>query len=305
MTNSVLGPTVTQVESRRANIHQMLQKILQLAPTCQSQLFPILQDHFPHKRFEVTVQTEYISQLLRICEYVPIIQYQVLDLIVGKCLELDVEIVIEDSGDVKILQEQNGEDDDMFLFDDIASTSNKVTTFQPNPRRALSDGTQRIPHDVIDVADKLDAMLMILIQYIDSKTDSVKSPMSSTTIPFSFTPQSLDVNITEQISPSNSSSVADQLFSQLLSIFEHRVLSTHKSKFVQFLIFHLVSKRSSYADCFVDRLLEIFLDETCSPIRRQSAVLYLSSFVSRALFLSVDRTRYEIYASHQSGNNVV
>ena len=41
------------------------------------------------------------------------IQERILDLIISKCLEIDVEIVIEDSGEVKIEEENHGDINDV------------------------------------------------------------------------------------------------------------------------------------------------------------------------------------------------
>src|SRR5690349_3309420 len=90
------------LDDRRSCIHAALKEILQQVPTGQSILFPILSSSFPHKRFNRKVQTEYVAQLLTICDYFPLIQSKIIELIISKSLEMDVEIVIEDSGDVRI-----------------------------------------------------------------------------------------------------------------------------------------------------------------------------------------------------------
>ena len=68
-------------------------------------IFLVLESHFPHKRFSQKNLTDYVTHLLHICKYFPIIQSRIIDLIVSQSLEIDVEIVIEDSGEVKISQE--------------------------------------------------------------------------------------------------------------------------------------------------------------------------------------------------------
>jgi RNA polymerase I-specific transcription initiation factor RRN3 len=79
-----------------------------------------------------------------------------------------------------------------------------------------------------------------------------------------------------------------RIFQQILGIFEERVLSTHKSKFVQFLVMFIGSRDIRFAEAFSNRLLRIFVDETGAMIKRQSALMYLASFLARARFLSVD-----------------
>ena len=93
-----IASTSTAIEIRRNNIHNTIKYILKLIPLAQTQIFSVISDHFPHKRFDITIQTEYVSQILYICEYIPSIQLSVLDLILTKSLELDVEIIIEETG---------------------------------------------------------------------------------------------------------------------------------------------------------------------------------------------------------------
>ena len=61
-------------------------------------------------------------------EYLPVLQYKILELIITKSLEIDVEILIEDNGEVKfqktenaeanLLEEDNDDDEVQFALDD-------------------------------------------------------------------------------------------------------------------------------------------------------------------------------------------
>lgn len=77
----------------------------------------------------------------------------------------------------------------------------------------------------------------------------------------------------------------DRLFQQLVHIFEERILSTHKSKFVQFIIFYISGKLPRLGPHYATHLLKIFLNESAPAIKRQSAVLYLASYISRAIYI--------------------
>lgn len=59
----------------------------------------------------------------------------------------------------------------------------------------------------------------------------------------------------------------------------------HKSKFVQFLLFHLAARDFRFAQVFPKLLLTIFFDERNTFLKRQSAVVYLGSYLARATFL--------------------
>ncbi len=54
--------------------------------------------------------TDFVTQLLRVCMYRPSLQLRMLDIIIVRCLEIDVEIVIEETGSVRILEGPKKED---------------------------------------------------------------------------------------------------------------------------------------------------------------------------------------------------
>eukprot|EP01038_Epipyxis_sp_PR26KG_P004481 gene4481-6332_t len=249
--------------SRHKCIHHAIQNIILSAPTGQTALFPILLDTFPHKRFSRNVQTEYISQLLLICDYVPLLQQKILDLIISKCLEIDVEIVIEESGDVRIQLDDdnyNEDNDDQMLFQ--FDTQDKPVNHDNNNKNSNSkflkfnDSSSRIPLEVVEMADKLDSMLYLVVKYIDSQHEK-------------------------------GSEQANRIFQQLIDIFYNRILQTYKSKFVQFCIFSLTMKNHNYCEIFSKNLLDIGLSHKNSNNKRLCAIMYLASFLSRANFLDV------------------
>ncbi len=266
------------MKDRRHYIHLAIQAIMVQVPTGQSVLFPILAANFPHKRFSRNVQTEYVSQLLRICEYFPIIQSKVLDLIVSRCLEMDVEIVIEDSGDVRIHEEYEGEveDDEDLVGGVFAFDEEKGATTLPrggagpvgsgnlnhNRNKHINENNiaPRIPLEVAEMADKLDSMLVLLVAHMDSEM-------------------------------ARSEEHKERLMQQLSAIFEIRILSTHKSKFVQYCVFYVAARSAQFAQNFAHKLLLIALDSKVASINRQSAVMYLASYLSRANFLSNELVR--------------
>jgi RNA polymerase I-specific transcription initiation factor RRN3 len=241
-------------------------------PTGQPELFPVIADAFPHKRFPQNVQCEFVSQALKICEYVPYLQQRILDLIVSKCLEIDVEIVIEDTGEVKIQEEYTGEsEEDVFGLGptpDISPTTGsgsgsgsddpsgvRCRVLKTGTQRVYSEDARRIPEEVAESADKLDGMLVLVVDFITKDIEKGGNEI-------------------------------DRLGMQLVQVFEDRILLTHRSKFVQFLLFYLAGKSSSFGEAFAMALLRIFLDESVAHLRRQSSILYLASYLARAKFLS-------------------
>lgn len=228
---------------------------------------------------------EYATQLLQICQYEPMLQSKVLELIVAKCLEMDVEIVIEESGEVRIDPDslEDGDLDFADAFSDMGGSyshghshnhsrshsrnnNNHNVNLSTAKRKQLTEATPtRIPAEVSEMADKLDSVLVLLVQFCE-----------------------------EQIS--QSSGTRDRLLQQLLTIFESTIMCIHKSKFVQFVVFFAASLHSAFAQAVAEKLLFITLDEKTSSSQRQSAVMYLSSYLSRATFLGVDFIRLVFYA---------
>ena len=232
---------------------------------------------------------EYVAQLLTICEYLPHHQPKILDLIIKRCIEIDVDIVIEDSGVVQLRSEENEEESEgdiakdtnrcsadafdesmmvrtspaaaagIFSFEDDdedAGATSRVPSPPRDPLSVPSEGTSggpRISADaaVAAMADRLDGMLEALLSFISRQMDR------------------------------SSDAAKDKLFLQLLAVFEYRALPTHKSKFVQFVMFYSCSRDWKYADAFARRLLELFLEHELPDSRRQSAVMYLASFLCR------------------------
>jgi hypothetical protein len=166
----------------------------------------------------VLIQTEYISQLLTLCLHFPSLQLKIFDVIVAKCLEVDVEIVIEEGGDVLICKDEEAaglfddaddDDDGMFALDDnqdphAHAQGGRAATL---PRGGLGSALKvHIRDDVTEMADKLDSMLCVVLKFVLTHI---------------------------------STSTQDKIFTQFFNIFESRILSTYKSKFVQYIIFIL------------------------------------------------------------------
>eukprot|EP01034_Spumella_vulgaris_P034798 gene34797-42918_t len=257
LTTTLASETVDEsLSERRRYIHLAMKAIMVQVPTGHSVLFPILSTTFPHKRFSRNVQTDYVSQLLVICEYYPMIQPKILELIVHKCMEMDVEIVIEDSGDVRIHDEYEGEDDDdndffnggmsstaggQFAFDEDQPKSGGLnnTRLSTHIKKPMTEhAVPKIPQEVAEMADKLDSMLVLLVAFFDAEA-------------------------------ARGATNKERLFQQLGAIFEVKILSAHKSKFVQFSLFYVASKNPDFAVSFAYKLLHLALDPKVASINRQ------------------------------------
>jgi RNA polymerase I-specific transcription initiation factor RRN3 len=93
------------------------------------------------------------------------------------------------------------------------------------------------------------------------------------------------------------------IFQMLLPVFENAILTTHRSKFVQFIVFYICGKTLSSQESshelnreFAGRLIEAVLDPSLATVTRQSAACYLASFISRAMYTHSD-TACEVVAA--------
>lgn len=111
---------------------------------------------------------------------------------------------------------------------------------------------------VHEMANKLDAMMLLLLEHI-SRSANLPS-----------------------------------IFRTLLRVFENSILITHKSKFVQFLLFYACGvehretntkpddeENSMHRD-YLTKLVDVLVDPYRSIVTRQTGTCYLASFVSRA-----------------------
>lgn len=228
----------------------------------------------------------YTSQILQVMGYLPAFQMQILDLIVTKCLEMDVEIAVDESDSNLQLAEEEDKADDLFeletdplIFGSVPESEGSliVSTGAAEKFRASSaaddHGVHQVANDASMLADTLDSLLVLVLEHCD------RFLMSD-------------------------SETAARLTNDLLVIFDRRMLSTHKSKFVQFYFFFVASRKHKFAEDFVRYLLNISLYSCLSTatgtatddsqraktrltteLRRQTAIAYLASFIARANFL--------------------
>ena len=114
----VYGEGTDPPPPRLDRIHATLATILRLVPKGNLEIFPIVESSFPFRGRPGKVLSYYTLEALRVLDYVPTMEGQLLGLILDKCLEMDVEIKIEEGGVVGIDEQANSQDDDeLFQLD--------------------------------------------------------------------------------------------------------------------------------------------------------------------------------------------
>ncbi|XP_036004451.1 RNA polymerase I-specific transcription initiation factor RRN3 [Fundulus heteroclitus] len=130
--------------------HQALQIIIRYVPSTSRFLMPILQERFPFIHKSSRTLECYVHNLLRLTVYIPSIRRDVLELIIGKLLKLDVSASRADIEEAEDNEAQKQPEEGLFDMDEDMSAD------QP-PR------TNTMAHPV---AEKLDSLMAVLMAYI-------------------------------------------------------------------------------------------------------------------------------------------
>ena len=227
-------------------LHSAMKCCLGIVPKATLELPKYLSTSFPHKLSQTDTQVHYSTQIMHLTTYCPTLLPSVLSLMVRKCMEIDVEIRVEDGGEVKV--EDEGDEDD-----GLCSGGGNMNSLVVG----CDDGDSSRPQKPVEsieanvYADKLDTLLLLVFEKIRS------------------------------LGPEAS-------YSSLQDVFQTTVITTHKSKFTQFLYFYMCGLSSSssaqggaaseailYRE-FTSYLIELSLNPDLPSVHRQSSACYLA-----------------------------
>ena len=115
-------------------------------------MFPIISSNTPYRIREATEITWYYRQCLTVLQYLPSLEGQVLELMIDKSLEMDVDIKIADNGEASFDDDKDDELD-VFEMDSPFDQTKKVV----------------LPLDakVSDMAERLDCVMVLLFMYAE------------------------------------------------------------------------------------------------------------------------------------------
>ncbi|PWN38377.1 RNA polymerase I-specific transcription initiation factor RRN3 [Meira miltonrushii] len=306
-------------------IHTLLRSLLSLIPTLPSQLAPLIQRHFPHKADGIREHVVFVQNMFEICEYADDLRPNILELVIGRSVEIDVEIQIEldeleeaeadlEDADLDGIQESNlisdgdlldkpldadsdsddeGDDseDDAAGLDDLDSDGDDDLDELRNGK--VLPERERIKQ-VRSLAEKLDAMMSTLFRNME-------------TMDRRYSNASKGIGGTYDLSPARAIALRNEQFGNLLRIFERTLLPTFKSRHVQFLLFWCASLERSYSETFIGMLLNkaIYtnsgdefdsqtgwrIKEGSPVVMRIAAASYVASLVARAKFVDAEDAR--------------
>ena len=186
------------------------------------------------------------------------------ELVIDKCLEIDVNITIKDNGEVTVEEETKD-------AEEKANDGGELAT-APIHHELPADADA---NDVDQLSDTLDILLSILMRTMSQGCGDGQG--------------------------------ARDVYFEILPVFESTIITTHKSKFVQYCLFYLCGLESERTRTnsvpvvgssshehsilhrdFASKLLEIVIDPYRAMLTRQSAACYLASFVSRASYVEAE-----------------
>ncbi|KAG7383516.1 DNA independent RNA polymerase I transcription factor [Phytophthora pseudosyringae] len=148
------GPNLDErIQNRFEAAHQTMERVLTLVPTATNVLFPILCEHFPHKRMDAPTQVAYLRNVLRVTGYVGGLRERVLGLVIDQLVAIDVEIKLDES------------EEDMFTMDD----------FLDDDMLPPDDASRQVD----EMADKLDQMMLVMFEHIEQCAASSDTAVST------------------------------------------------------------------------------------------------------------------------------
>lgn len=132
--------------------HQALQLIARYVPSTSRFLMPILQENFPFVQKSSRSLECYAHNLLRVTTYLPSIRRDILELIIGKMLKLDVGASRSDieEAEENAVQGQGQSEEGLFDMDeDMSTTDGHSALVMAHP-----------------VAERLDTLMVVLMAYV-------------------------------------------------------------------------------------------------------------------------------------------
>ena len=233
-----------------------LANILRLVPLSRNAAATALRVGMPHKSAPKDVQIQFISAAFELVETESgsVLRDDFLKVVVAHLLEVDVEIKWDDvmketdrtSADHGAKREEE-EDDAIFELDDIEKTIEEHFQAEWEQRPATV-----APLDVDEAADTLDALMELTLAHIDKRIEHGEIAL---------------------------------VRESLMQAFSATLLPAPRSKFVQFLMFHVCAK--DYQTCveLTELLFTKLTDVTEAASTRLAAAAYFASFLARAKYL--------------------
>ncbi|KAJ2972936.1 hypothetical protein NQ176_g6873 [Zarea fungicola] len=241
-------------ETMRKRLHSTLRYILQMFPSASNVLQNLLSAKFPFPDDSVQTHMAYINNMLKVKEYVPDLQDDILDTILNRVVKIDSQMQL-----------------------DLEDLDDDVTTAVLFALRENSKDTSDWEHNELDDSDNesvdsedldfdVEATRIKTVKDNVEKMDAVLDTLFKFYTPFFLNP---------------GSDMAFDAFTIILREFDNMVLPTYKSRHTQFLIFHFAQQHERLTDAFCGQLITTAFQSNTPNVLKQAAAAYLASFVAR------------------------
>lgn len=248
-------PVVERDEMRR-RLHSTIQYILQMFPAATEVLGNLISSKFPFHDDDMPTHMSYVHNLLRLKEYVPSLEDEIMDLVLNRVVKIDsqMQVDLEDLDDdvtaavMYALQDRPAQINDWEGDENVDDDSDTESVDSDDPDY---DRDAARVKSVKGSVEKMDAVLDTLFSYHE---DAFIEPGSEK---------------------------AQGAFELLLREFEHMVLPTYRSRHTQFLVFHFAQKHEMHMDSFCGQLIHKAFQGDTPNVLKQAAAAYLASFVAR------------------------
>jgi RNA polymerase I-specific transcription initiation factor RRN3 len=254
---SLTGRDASELTVVGERLHRTLKSLLKMVPLGVQALLPALVDRFPHKAVPLSKQEYFLCHALYVCDYVPVVFSRILTLVVERMILLDVEIKLADAfsdEEVSDTDEPVNDDDDEGMFSMDEESPQKLSrrhhgTIASQPAHQGKE-RKRKALMVDETAEKLDVVMNILLNFLETHFN-------------------------------------EKHFEVLQRVFDDSIIRTHRSKYVQFLVFWACNKDPVFMAGFLQRLVTMLMADNAPMHLRRTCCSYLASFVSRAEYLDV------------------
>jgi len=288
---------IDQQFQKNSRLHGALSKILHLVPKGHSEIFSVIASDFPFKLAALPRQACYVKHCFIVLNYVPTIRKKILELCVDKCLEIDVEIRIAQDGNVQIEEATN---DDEATAEVHSRMDEEIQETKP-VMKEIEEKKDQFKNER-STADQVDEMAekVSFLYYWTVNNASHPSTVFRNSLDFQL--DTLMYLVFNHLTTSIGIKTPRELYKMIITAFDSVILTTHRSKFVQFVILYLCGidydskdheetkdtdedgqrDQSMLSREFSAKLIDLVLDPFRPSINRQSAACYLASFVSRS-----------------------
>jgi RNA polymerase I-specific transcription initiation factor RRN3 len=258
----------------RERLHTCLQYVLQMFPAAKPVLRSIITSNLPYSNNSVREHVAYVDNLLRLKEYAPDMDEDIMDLIISHVVKIDVQMQV-DLEDV--------DDDVSAAVVYLLKNSEALVSWEDRDDGEDATDTESVASDDSD---------------FDPKAEKIKSVKSSVDKMDAILDTLFALYARQFSHPDSVEGV--QSFTVLVRQFTNIILPTYKSRHTQFLLFHVSQLSEQLMDAFCGTCISIAFQSNKPNIIRQAAAAYLASFVARGANLPSEtiRTAFNVLLRH-------